>query len=312
METNQTSKIYLTFIKFVHFLVAMIIAEQIFGTAFTNFIEILNEKGFLNLGENFKFGLLIWGENLGPNILHTFILIFLASIFGFVLGYLQPKLNKSEKIMFALFYTFFRFILLFIVQFFIGFFLSNNSNYYDDILSYQYDIITHSFFNFIFFLIGQLAIVYFSISFMNIGMQTSIVNSPREKGTFLGIKWYHFLWLYIPIIAYFHLFLNLTHRFFISLTNVLKEFKIFDFLFRGGGRYGKMSEEGENSIAVIIVFVVILIMYIILINIVWWVMNYLRLILIGETKQSLWVKILLCILIGIVIPVLISFYYLYL
>jgi hypothetical protein len=311
MGTNQTSKINLAFIKLIHFLVAMLISEQIFGTAFTNFCELLNEKGYLILGENFKFGLLIWGENIGPNIFHIFILIFLASIFGFVLGYLQPKLNKSEKIMFALFYTFFRFIFLFIIQFFIGFFLSNNSNDYENILSYQFHIITYSYFNFMFFLIGQLAIVYFSISFMNIGMQASIVNAPRDKGTFLGIKWYHFLWLYIPIMSYFHLFLNLTHRFFISLTNVLQEFKIFDFLFRGGGRYGKMSEEGENSIAVIFVFVVILIIYIILINIIWWVMKYLRLILIGETKQSLWVKILLCVLIGVVIPVLISFYYLY-
>lgn len=311
METKQTSKVYLTFIKLAHFLVAMLISEQIFGNAFTNFCEQLNERGYLNLGENFKFGLLIWGENIAPNILHIFILIFLASIFGFVLGYLQPKLNRSERIIFALFYTFFRFILLFVVQFFIGFFLSNNSNDYENILSYQFHIITYSYFNFMFFLIGQLAIVYFSISFMNIGMQTSIVKAPRNKGTFLGIKWYHFLWLYIPIMSYFHLFLNLTHRFFISLTNVLKEFKIFDFLFRGGGRYGKMSEEGENSIAVIIVFVVILIIYIILINIIWWVMKYLRLILIGETKQSLWVKILLCVLIGVVIPILISFYYMY-
>lgn len=311
METNQTSKINLAFIKLIHFLVAILISEQIFGSAFTNFIETLNERGFLNLGENFKFGLLIWGQNIGPNILHTFILIFLASIFGFVFGHLQPKLIKSEKIIFALFYTFFRFILLFIIQFFISLFLSGNSNNYDDILSYQYYIITYSYFNFIFFIIGQLAIIYFSISFMKIGMQTSIENKPREKGTFLGVKWFHFLWLYIPIIAYFHLFLNLTHRFFISLTNVLKEFKIFDFLFRGGGPYGKMSEEGENSIAVIIVFVVILIIYIILINIIWWVMKYLRLILIGETKQSLWVKILLCVLIGVVIPILISFYYLY-
>ena len=182
----------------------------------------------LSYKEDFKFGLLIWGENIGPNILHTFILIFLASVFGFVLGYLQPKLNKSERIIFALFYTFFRFILLFIIQFFISLFLSDNSNDYEDILSYQYYIITYSYFNFIFFIIGQLAIIYFSISFMKIGMQTTIKNSPREKGTFLGIKWYHFLWLYIPIMSYFHLFLNLTHRFFISLTNVLQEFKIFD------------------------------------------------------------------------------------
>jgi hypothetical protein len=310
MGTNQTSKVYLTFIKLVHFLVAMLISEQIFGTAFTNFIELLNEKGILNLGENFNFGIIIWGENLGPNILHTIILIFLASVFGFVLGYLQPKLNKLEKITFALFYAFFRFLLLYIVQFFIAFFLYDKPNDFDNILGYQYHMITYSYFNSIFFLIGQLAIIYFSISFMNIGIKTSIENDQREKGTFLGIKWYHFLWLYIPIIAYFHLFLYLTHRFFISLTNVLKEFKIFDFLFRGGGPYGEMSKDGEYSIAVIITFIVLLIIYILFINIIWWVMKYLRLIVIGDTSQSLWVKILLCVLLGIVIPTLISFYYL--
>jgi uncharacterized membrane protein YidH (DUF202 family) len=161
-----------------------------------------------------------------------------------------------------------------------------------------------------FFLVGQLAIFYFSMYFMGIGMRELEKKEPREKGTFLDIKWYHFLWLYLPIMVFFHLFLKLTFNFYSSLAHVLKQFKILDFLFRGGGSHGTMSEEGSNSIVLILSFIGIFALYVFLMYVIWSLMKYLRQIAIGKTTQSLAVKILISAVLSIVIPVLLSFYYL--
>jgi hypothetical protein len=309
MEIDQTPKNLSFFYKIIHFLAAISISEIIIASPIADFLESQIEKGILNLGEGFKFEFLIWGEKIGPNILHIFMLIFLASVFGYTFGYLQPKLNQLEKILIVFFYVLFKFNFLYLLVSIHNFSISKPSMKFDDFLSYQFSVLSHAPTNFIFFIIGTIAMICFTILYLGIGMSQSSQNKPREKGTFLKIKWYHFLWLYIPVAVYFHLFLKLTYMFYTAATNVLKEFKIFDFLFRGGVRY-EMSEQGEYSITIVVTFIAVLAIYIVLTSIIWRVMKYLRMIVIGETSQSLWMKILICVLIGIIIPSFIRYYFL--
>jgi|SRR5690348_1039226 len=81
--------------KIKRFFAAAILADWVLGNAVNVFIQNLNSKGLLGLGEDFQASFMIWGNSIWLNILHIFILAFTAGIFGFIFGYCRLPRNSA-------------------------------------------------------------------------------------------------------------------------------------------------------------------------------------------------------------------------
>jgi hypothetical protein len=287
---------YSFFSKVKRFLAAMLLADWVLGNAINVFIENLNRKGHLGLGSDFQANYLIWGDSIWLNLLHVLILAFTAGIFGFIFGYLSRRVSLSEKIIFTTIYVFIRFILLGLFSIIIDSFFPNYSANFNDVVGEAFFAISSSPFNLIFVLLGHLAMFSSSIYFMKFGSQ--LINDPyytldkSKNGTLLGIRWFHYFWLFIPIAFYSQIILNLIY--FVGRTIVIL-ITNFGWTTIFGG------EDGNNGNALDVawgsLFWIFIAAYIVI-----QLMNYLRKILVGETSQHWALKLLITVTIAFVIP----------
>ena len=142
--------------------------------------------------------------------------------------------------------------------------------------------------------------MFFSAFFL-IGKGSNVINDPyytvdkSMNGTLLDVKWYHYLWLCIPISFYTQVLLNLLYKVGQTIVNLISNFKWLSI-------FG-ISSEKENSFDTAwsslfaIGFMAIIVIFL---------MDYLRKVLSGETNQHWGIKLLISIGIGIVIPFLIA------
>ncbi|MCL5029034.1 MAG: hypothetical protein M1480_08450 [Bacteroidetes bacterium] len=293
---------YSFFSKVKRFIAAMLLADWVLGNAVNVFIQNLNRKGLLGLGGDFQANNLIWGDSIWLNLLHIFILAFTAGLFGFIFGYLSRRVSLSEKIIFTTLYVFIRFIFIGLFSVIIDSFFPTYSAGFNNILSEAFFAITSSTFNLLVVVLGHLVMFVSSIYFMKFG--SNLINDPyysidkSKNGTLLDIKWFHYLWLFIPIAFYSQIILNLIYLVGHTIVTLVRNFGWTTLLGGDDGKNGNALDVAWGSLFWIFIAA----------SIVVYLMDYLRKILTGETSQHWVVKLLISISIAIVVPFLILWF----
>jgi len=290
---------YSVFSKLKRFLAASLLAGAVFGNAIRVFIENLNKKGLLGLGDEFSAKDLIWGDSIWLNILHILITGIIAGLFGFLFGYLSRKVNLSGKIVFTALYVFIGFIFIALFSILVDLILPSYSSEFNLFLGAGFYSITSSAFNLTFAILNYAIMLVSSFYFIKIGQ--NVINDPyytidkTQSGTFLDIKWYHYIWLSIPIGVYSQVILNLIYAIGHTIVTLVSNFK-WNTIFGGTNENGEnaMDVAWGNLFAIVIAAVII-----------FYLLDYLRKILIGETNQHWAVKLLIILGISIVLPFLI-------
>lgn len=295
--------------KLRRFVSSWLLVEVVLIGAVFNFLEQLNEKGILGMGDEFTTSQLYWGEGIGMNIFRLIIVVAFAGIFGFLYGYLSRRvISLSEKIIvntinafLAVFGTFF---VIFLV---LAIFQPEVTEEFNSSLGIILHTFTASSFYFTFLILNLIGSFVAGLYCMDAGSAT--INDPyytmdREKnGTLLDIKWYHFLWLWIPIGFYGQIALNLIYATGYTLITFLKNVHWFDFL--GGTVVSEDGTASQNSLDVAwgkliaIYFAAVIIYYL---------LAYLREVLAGEKEMRIAVKILVSVGIGVIIPFLLAWF----
>ncbi|MDP1881067.1 MAG: hypothetical protein Q8K60_09040 [Parachlamydiaceae bacterium] len=293
---------YSFFSKVKRFIAAMLLADWVLGNAVNVFIQNLNRKGLLGLGGDFQANNLIWGDSIWLNLLHIFILAFTAGLFGFIFGYLSRRVSLSEKIIFTTLYVFIRFIFIGLFSVIIDSFFPTYSAGFNNILSEAFFAITSSAFNLLVVVLGHLVMFVSSIYFMKFG--SNVINDPyysidkSKNGTLLDIKWFHYLWLFIPIAFYSQIILNLIYLVGHTIVTLVRNFGWTTLLGGDDGKNGNALDVAWGSLFWIFIAA----------SVVVYLMDYLRKILTGETSQHWVVKLLISISIAIVVPFLILWF----
>ena len=164
------------FSKIKKFLAASLLAGSVFGNAIKVFIENLNNKGLLGLGDEFSADYLIWGDTIWLNILHLITTGFIAGLFGFLLGYLIRKVNLSGRIIFTTLYVFFGFIFIALFSIVINLISPDYFSEFNFILSTGFYVITSSVFKLTFAILHYL--IMFASSFYFISIGQNVINNP--------------------------------------------------------------------------------------------------------------------------------------
>lgn len=263
------------------------------------YIDRLNQIGIIKMGDTFSAEQIFWGNSVIANILHLAITVVFAGIFGLIYGYLRRKVTEKEKILVSvlnpLLIIFAPILIIFVVLLATGQMSLFDAK--DALTTVFNDIFSSSFYSIFLFLniVGAFVSSFFCI---NIG--SDIINNPYhtldkgEKTTLLGIKWYHYFWLWITIGLYGGLFLGYVTEIAITLINLIKTVKWFEFL-------GVTTSNSGNNTLDSILGVLFFGTMIAFISIA--LLEYLRKILAGETNQKLAIRISLSLLIGIIIPI---------
>ena len=290
------------FSKIKRFLAASLLAGAVFGGAIRVFIENLNKKGLLGLGDEFSANELIWGDSIWLNILHIFITGIIAGIFGFLFGYFSRKVNLSGKILFTTLYVFIGFFFIALFSILIDLIFPNISSEFNFILGTYFYTITSSAFNLTFGILNYLIMFISSFYFIKVGQ--AVINDPyyttdkTQNGTLLDIKWYHYIWLSIPLGFYSQVVLNLIYFIGHTIVTLVSNFKWTTI-------FGGTDDNGDNAVDVawgklmLIMVVTVIIFYL---------LDYLRKILIGETNQHWAVKLIIVLGISIVLPFIILWF----
>ena len=217
---------YSFFSKTKRFFAAAILADWVLGNAVNVFIQNLNHRGLLGLGDDFQSSFMIWGDFIWLNILHILILAFTAGLFGFIFGYLSRRVSSSDKIIFTTLYVFIRFVFLGLFSVIIDNFIPSYSANFNQLVTETIFAITSSAFNATFIILSYIAMFASAIYFMKSG--SKVISNPyyvtdkNESGTLLDIKWYHYFWLFIPIAFYSQIILNLLYKVGYTLVTLVK------------------------------------------------------------------------------------------
>lgn len=295
--------------KLLFFLCSWLLTEIVILGSFFNFIDRLNENGILGMGADFLSSHLFWGVHLSMNILKIILLSISACLFGLMYGYLSKKNSLIQNIVINIYNSFFSvfgFIIVFIVVLLI--FSSKSTDY---ILNRPIEIIvshvsTSSFFFLI--LLSQLFSTFAAgFFFVRIGAsirKNTFYNLDNQSGTFLGIKWYHYFWLWITISAYCQIFLNLIYATGYTVLNFIRNVKLIEWF----GDTSSDSINGHSSfdIAWGKLFIIYLSAFILLL-----LLNFLRKVLSGEKRFHWSLKILFSVVIGFIIPVTLTYLFIY-
>ncbi len=293
---------YSIFSKLKRFLAAILLADLVLGNAINVFIQNLNRKGLLGLGEDFQANYMLWGDKVWLNILHVLILSFIAGLFGFIFGYLSRRISLSDKIIFTTLYVFIKFIFIGLFSVIVDLFFPQYAANFKDIMSEAFFAITSSVFNFTFVVISYMAMFASSFYFMKSGSR--IINNPyyntdkSKNGTLLDIKWYHYLWLFIPISFYSQIILNLLYQLGHTLVSLVRNFKWTTIFGSSDGEKGNAIDVAWGGLTFIIIVSMIVL----------FLMDYLRKVVAGETEQHWAVKILISIGIAFALPIAIIYF----
>jgi hypothetical protein len=153
-----------------------------------------------------------------------------------------------------------------------------------------------------FVILSYIAMFSSSIYFMKSG--ADVINDPYYttdksiNGTLLGIKWYHFFWLFIPISIYTQVILNLIYRIGLTIVTLIQNFELTTIFGGSDGKKGNAIDVAWGGLFVIVLIATLVI----------YLMDFLRKVLIGEADLNWAVKTLIAIGIGLVIPFLIIWF----
>lgn len=262
----------------------------VFTRPLTTFIEELNKNGVFPFGSDFSAELIIWEGGIIPNIFRIFISLYTASIFGFFFGYFSKRVKLSMKALTSIVFPFLTIIVISLFSFFASFFSSEISQLYNSVIYLVFNSLFSTTLNSILSSLNLLAYIFGSFFFINIGQKVrnsdNQVYDRNKSGTLLDIKWFHYLWLQIPLHSYFLSIIVICYLLILSAINLFSDFPY------------QLLMYGRNFfLNVFILFLII--------GLIFYLLSYLRKLLIGEKKHHWAITTLLIVLISVIIPVLI-------
>jgi len=256
----------------------------------TMFIDELNKNGVLSFGSDFSAEQMIWEGGVFPNIFRIVISLYTGSLFGFFFGYFSKRISQSKKILVSIIFPFLGFIIISIFSYIISFISSDLSEIYNSAIFLVFKLYFGTILNSILISLNILVLILGCYYFIRIGQNVRNdefqIYDKDKSGTLLDIKWFHYLWLQIPIHAYFISIIIMCYLFIISTINLFSDFPF------------QLIEYGSS-------FFFRLILLISIIGGIFYLLTYLRELIIGKIEQHWAIKVLLIILISIVIPLII-------
>jgi hypothetical protein len=285
--------------KMQRFLIAALLTEGTAGIAIDIFFQNRYFNGIPGLGPNFQSPSLIWGNSIGWNGLHFFILIFISGIFGFLFGYMSRKVSMDDKVLFGTLFVFFHFFFLGIILLIADIIYQGYWTNLDGMVSEIIHEANSSRVIVLFLILDCLGMVFSAIFFMKKGRKiarnSNDIADKNKKGKFLGIKLYHYIWLCIPIIFYSQVILNFLYQVTnkVVLLIVISKKPIISANGMGGNGNANNVEWGNllwlAAISGISIFLMV----------------YLQKILSGKIKKDVSIAIVFALGIGFVVPLLI-------
>lgn len=144
------------------------------------------------------------------------------------------------------------------------------------------------------FIVAQLiGTGFFTYLGLNQGQKMTKHLPEDEKGKLLGIKWYHYIWLWISISVYVQALLFLIYLTLHSLRVFLSQFHWWELF---GGTSGNNSSNSLMSLGETIIF------YYLIAAVIFSIIKYEREVLSGEKNLNIFVKIIVSIIVGGAIP----------
>jgi hypothetical protein len=229
IEITRTIKEKIFIISWTWFLLIFVYQSIFYG-----FIDELNQSGKINFGSEFSPYHLVWGNHIFPNILKIIIDAAIALLGGITVGYLLTR----ARITFKFFYSFFSAILqifFFLFVMLLIFALIAKERIEGNMgmgLFYILESFRLEPFYATVLLIGLITI-FFSYYFgINVGMRLKEENyfntDTQTRTTFLDIKWYHWLWFWIPVGIYLKIILWIIFNSIIAVFEAIKKWKILE------------------------------------------------------------------------------------
>jgi len=289
--------------KFKYFIAAWALIELVLIDAVYKFINILNNQKIIHLPKDFDPSTIYWSEDLPLNLLKIIIVCIFAFIFGVTYSYLARKVLEKDKasisVANSIAAVFGTYILLVLILALIQLFTQNDYQIHDSFVSTITAIRESTLYTFV--LLAQLiGAGIFSFIGLTYG-QSKVEHIDEEgKGRLLGIKWYHYLWLWFGVSIYLQALLWLCYWTVHTIALFIHQFRVSDVV--GTAVEG---QDSHNSISTLLggLFVV----YIIAV-IIFYLLSYQRDILSGEKKVNILLKVGTSILVAFIIPVLLVMY----
>jgi hypothetical protein len=192
------------------------------------FILELNQTGRINFGNDFDPVQLIWGEHIFPNIIKIIVDLAISLLGGITVGYLITKARITFKFFYSLLsalvqFFFYILTLLIILAVF-------NKSKPDEGVGVAFFYFIESFrlqpLYAVFLGVGLVLVFlgyYYGISLgIYLREENSFGTDFNRRDTFLDIKWYHWLWFWIPVGIYFKIMLWIAFSGFSAIFETLR------------------------------------------------------------------------------------------
>ena len=288
LTKTRTSRIFIS---------AWLLSEITLVSVVLKFVERLNQLGYLGLGDGFSGNQIFWGDGILANCFHIVVIMTFAWVFGFLYGYLiKRKVGVIEKTLVSVANTVFAIFGEVIITVLIVGIAGRISSWDLGTIPGILDTIFSQPFYATFFIInvvGCYLASYFSIEKGREAIEDTPYQIDHEEnsGTLMGIKWYHYLWLWIPIGLYGELFTSILYGFFKVILNFFHSIHWLEFL--------GVTTSGNSTIGTTYWS------WVILACAAYWIvlaLEYLRQVLAGEKVLSKTKSFLTAAGIGVVLP----------
>ena len=254
IEITRTIKEKIFIVSWTWFLLIFIYQNILY-----RFILELNQSGKINFGPEFFPNQLIWGEHIFPNIVKIVADFVISLLGGITVGYLITKARITFKFFYSFFSTLVQLFLAILVFLIIplGFNKSKPDEGIGAVLFSLIEISRSQPLYVVFFGVG-FALVFFGYYYgISLGIRLREDNyfgtDFNHRNTFLDIKWYHWLWFWIPVGIYLRILLWITFSSFCAIFEALKKFKIIElFGFTISSGKGEPTQSTPESIGGII------------------------------------------------------------
>lgn len=250
VEITRTIKEKIFIISWTWFLLIFVYQNILY-----RFILELNQAGKINFGQGFDPNQLIWGEHIFPNILKIIADFAISLLGGITVGYLITKARITFKFFYSFFSTlvqFFLYILIFLI-----FAMVFNKSKPDEGIGAAFFYFIEAFrlqplyagflgVGFVLVFLGY----YYGINLgINLREKDYFGTDFNRRDTFLDIKWYHWLWFWIPVGIYLRIILWITFGSLCAIFEALKGWKILEIF---GVTVSSSKGESSQSIGGII------------------------------------------------------------
>lgn len=267
-----------------------------------NFLDRLNTKGILGMGEGFSTSHVFWGDGIGMNIARILFVATNAAAFGFIYAYLVRRISSSQSIIINTINSVLSVLGTSVLILLVIATMKQEQNFGENISLIIYAISSSYFYLTLFFI--QLLVGFFA-GVLGVALGCKIINNPyytldkERAGTFLGIKWYHYAWLWLPIGFYGQIILNLVYATIHTVITLILNIKWYEI-------FG-VSKSGEEQSSLSVAWGHLIWIYIAG-AITIYLTKYLREILAGERQMKWWLKLLIVLGISVGIPALVIIY----